>query len=90
MLFICWIIILLVFVGLLNWGLVVIFTMLWEWWQKQKSENIGNGRELIEDLHENDPRLNKSFDCESELTEKTQNIILDELYCESISPDGRD
>ena len=90
MLFIFWIIILLVFVGLLNWGLVVIFTMLWEWWQKQKSENIGNVRELIEDQHENDPRRNKSFDCESELTQKTQNIILDELYCESISPDGRD
>ena len=28
----------------------------------------------LEDQHENDPRRNKSFDCESELTQKTQNI----------------
>ena len=90
MLFIFWIIILLVFVGLLNWGLVVIFVMLWEWWKTQNGKNIGDIRGLKEDQHENDPRRNKSFDCESELTQKTQNIILDELYCESISPDGRD
>ena len=77
------------FVGLLNWGLVVIFTMLWEWWQTQKRKNIGDIRELKEDQHENGHRRNKSLDCESEITQKSQ-IINDELYNESISPDERD
>ena len=90
MLFILWIIILLVFVGLLNWGLVVIFIKLWEWRkQPQKGKIIGDIRELKEDQHENGHRRNKSLDCESEITQKSQ-IINDELYNESISPDERD
>ena len=89
MLFILWIIILLVFVGLLNWGLVVIFIKLWEWRKHQKGKIIGDIRELKEDQHENGLRRNKSLDCESEITQKSQ-IINDELYSESMSPDGRD
>ena len=89
MLLICWIIILLVFVGLLNWGLVVIFTMLWEWWKTQKNKNIGDIRELKEDHHENDPQRNKNLDCESGIPQKSQNID-DELYCESMNTGGRE
>ena len=74
MLLICWIIILLVFVGLLNWGLVVVFTMLWEWWKTQKGENIGDIRELKEDQHENDPQRNKSLDCERGIPQRTQDV----------------
>ena len=89
MLFICWIIILLVFVGLLNWGLAVIFTNVWEWWQTQNSKKFGDITELKEEQHENDLRRIKSFDCESGIPQKTK-IINEELYCGSISPDGRD
>ena len=89
MLFICWIIILLVFVGLLNWGLVVIFVMLWDWWKTQKGKNIGDIRGLKKDQHENDPPRNKSLDCESRIPQNTQNIN-DKLHCESMSPSGMD
>ena len=59
--------------------------MLWEWWKTQKGKNIGDIRELKEDEHENVPRRNNSFDCESGIPKKTQNIN-DELYCKSMNP----